>query len=153
MCDYSLHGVRSRPAKVADKLVSTSFWHTPTRGFSAVGEPGIAVCLRPGTELAFESEIKAQASLFRTLLSVLAGQEGGTVIRQRVGRFRQINVDNPNTHHDAIEFPDGTVLLVTHLRPGQLATVLQLPADAQDVPGTDKTQVGPHAPMPVPMHR
>jgi hypothetical protein len=47
------------------------------------------------------------------------------------GRFRQINMDNPATHHDALEFPDGQVILVTHLCNGQRATVLQLPAGAR----------------------
>jgi hypothetical protein len=31
MCDYSLHLVASRPAKVADKLVSTDFVKSITR--------------------------------------------------------------------------------------------------------------------------
>jgi hypothetical protein len=39
-----------------------------------------------------------------------------------------VNVDNPCTHHDALEFPDGQVVLLTHLRANQRATVLQLPA-------------------------
>ena len=55
MCDYSLHTVTSRPAKVGDKLVSTEFRNSVTRGFSAVGDPTVAVCLRPGTEIAFET--------------------------------------------------------------------------------------------------
>ena len=31
-------------------------------------------------------------------------------------------------HHDALEFPDGQIALVTELREGQHTTVLQLPA-------------------------
>ena len=58
MCDYSLHNVRSRPAKLADKLVSTAFCNSITRGFAAVGEPNVAVCLLPGTEVAFESDVE-----------------------------------------------------------------------------------------------
>jgi hypothetical protein len=49
------------------------------------------------------------------------------VIPHRVARFRQVNLDNPCTHHDAVEFPDGRVVLLTHLCTGQHATVLQLP--------------------------
>ena len=49
-------------------------------------------------------------------------------IGQRLARFRQINMDNPVTHHDALEFPDGQVVLLTRLCVGQCATVLQLPA-------------------------
>ena len=39
MCDYSLHHVASRPAKVGDKLVATDFVNSITRGFAAVREP------------------------------------------------------------------------------------------------------------------
>ena len=55
MCDYSLELVASRPAKVGDKLVSASFPHTITRGFVSVDDPNVAVCVLPGTELAFET--------------------------------------------------------------------------------------------------
>ena len=51
MCDFSLQSVRSRPAKVGDKLVTRDFG-TGTRGFSASDDPGMAVCVLPGTELA-----------------------------------------------------------------------------------------------------
>ena len=40
-------------------------------------------------------------------------------------------MDNRCTHHDALEFPDGQVVLLTHLRKGQRATVLQLPAQTK----------------------
>ena len=32
-------------------------------------------------------------------------------IGQRLARFRQVNMDNPVAHHDALEFPDGQVVL------------------------------------------
>src|SRR3981081_1312976 len=57
MCDYSLEHLASRPAKVGDKLVSTKFPNSITRGFSAGGDPNGAFCLMPGTELAFEQEV------------------------------------------------------------------------------------------------
>src|SRR3981189_981253 len=57
MCDYSLHAMASRPAKVGETLITTTFPRTSTRGFAAEGEPGMAVCLLPGTELAFEQEL------------------------------------------------------------------------------------------------
>ena len=44
--------------------------------------------------------------------------------------FRQINKHNPMHHHNALEFPDGQIVLLTFLEPGQQATVLQLPASA-----------------------
>jgi hypothetical protein len=124
MCDYSLHTVASRPAKIGDQLVTTEFWNTTTRGFSAVGEPKVAVCLLPGTEVAFESEVQRTATGFQLRFFKRELEH----IRHKVARFRQVNLDNPHTHHDALEFPDGQVVLLTHLRPGQHASVLQLPA-------------------------
>ena len=50
MCDYSLHAVRTRPAKIEDKLVTTGFNNSITRGFAAVGEPNVAVCRPAGVE-------------------------------------------------------------------------------------------------------
>lgn len=126
MCDYSLHGVASRPAKVGDALITTEFRNTFTRGFSAADEPNVAVCLLPGTELAFETEVERHYGWLQSLIFKKEKWNTG----HKLGRFRQINMDNPATHHDAIEFPDGQVLLLTRLRSGQRATVLQLPAHA-----------------------
>ena len=56
MCDFSLQSVRSRPAKVGDKLVTRNFG-TGTRGFSAADDLGLAVCVMPGTEMAFAGEV------------------------------------------------------------------------------------------------
>jgi hypothetical protein len=124
MCDYSLHYVVSRPAKVGDELVTTKFRESITRGFSAVGEPNVAVCLLPGTEIAFAKEAEHRNPLVRYFLKVLGDYQPSG----KVARFRQINSDNPQTHHDALEFPDGKTVLLTLLRPGRRATVLQLPA-------------------------
>src|ERR1700751_151968 len=57
MCDYSLHSVKSRPAKVGDKLTTHNFG-TGTRGFAAAEDMNIAVCVLPGTELSFAAEIR-----------------------------------------------------------------------------------------------
>jgi hypothetical protein len=43
MCDYSLDFVESRPAKIGDKLVTTKFKNSLTRGFAAIEEP-TSVC-------------------------------------------------------------------------------------------------------------
>jgi len=115
---------------VGDKLVSAKFTNAITGGFAAVGEPDIAVCLLPGTEIAFEKEVEYQHGFFPNL-------KLGKKVGQRVARFRQVNKDEPHVHHDALEFPDGQVVLVTRLREGQRAMVLQLPAvpraeDAED---------------------
>jgi hypothetical protein len=129
MCDYSLHAVASRPARVGDKLVTSKFPRTDTRGFSAIGEPDVAVCLLPGTEIAFDTALPPNFRILRMcagkLRNIMSGEK--TVI-QEVGRFRYVEIENPTAHHDAIEFPNGEVMLLTGLRPGQRATVLQLPA-------------------------
>ena len=52
MCDYSLQNVKSRPAKVGDKLTTHNFY-TGTGGFAAPEDVNTAVCVLPGTELAF----------------------------------------------------------------------------------------------------
>ena len=126
MCDYSLHSVASRPAKVADELVTTQFANSLTRGFSAVAEPSVAVCLLPGTELAFEKE----AEYDHPLAWILPRSRFGKV-QQTVARFRQINMHQPYVHHDALEFANGKVVLLTRLCLGQRATVLQLPVKAR----------------------
>jgi len=135
MCDYSLHGVAARPAKIGDKLVTTQFWNTPTRGFSAVDEPRVAVCLLPGTEVVFENKVERHLTGFQLLL------RRTKPLPQRVARFRQVNTDNPCTHHDALEFSDGQVVLLTHLREGQRATVLQLPAQAKNADAAQQPDV------------
>jgi len=122
MCDYSLDFVASRPAKVGDKLVTTRFPNSMTRGFAAIRDPNVAVCLLPGTEVAFEQEVKYER-FFAVFPSMKFGKLG-----KKVAQFRQINVGKPMVHHDALEFPDGETVLLTWLCEGQHATVLQLPA-------------------------
>jgi hypothetical protein len=126
MCDYSLQYVANRPAKVGDKLVSSQFPNSITRGFSAVEEPNVAVCLLPGTELVFDRDVECEHAL---------GFFPNKKLRENVARFKQINLDNPYDHHDALEFPSGQVVLLTRLCAGQHATVLQLPAGAHRVEG------------------
>ena len=119
MCDYSLHHVATRPAKIEDRLVTTKFHNTITRGFAAVSDPRVAVCLMPGTELAFDRDVESEAAL-----AIFPTKKIG----QRVARFRQVNTDQPTLHHDALEFPDGQIVLLTALCANQYATVLQMPA-------------------------
>jgi len=130
MCDYSLHHVASRPAKVSDRLMTMELAKSSTRGFAAVGElgaklvihdrpPNVAVCLLPGTELAFNDEVRYDRA-FRLL--------GNGRIKHKVARFREIEMNDPHVHYDALEFPNGQVLKLSRLVAGQSATVLQLPA-------------------------
>ena len=113
MCDYSLHAVATRPAEVAETLVSTNF-STGTHGFASPDDPKVAVCLRPGTEIAFENEVQTDGMI--------------KSVGDRLARFRQIDLDKRYQHHDALEFSNGAIVLVTDLTAGQRATVLQLPA-------------------------
>ncbi len=122
MCDYSLQHIASRAAKVQDRLITTAFPNSITRGFASIAVPKVAVCLLPGTEIAFDDDVEFQPA-FRLLRPRTAGQ--------RLARFRQIDTNQLTVHHDALEFPDGQVVLVTRLLPGQTATVLQLPAARQ----------------------
>ena len=134
MCDYSLHHVASVPARVGDKLVSTVFAGTATRGFCAPKEPGVAVCVPPGAELAFEADVEGDR-----ILGVFRRRK----INARVARFRHVNLSEPYAHHDALEFPDGRMMLVTQLAPGQSATVLQLPATAAPANAIREAQADP----------
>ena len=130
MCDYSLHRVASRPAKVGEKLTTTSFEDSLTRGFAAADERNVAVCLLPGTELAFHNKVEYER-VFKLF--------GRARLNQGVARFRQVDKDNPHTHHDALEFPDGRIVLLTRLTAGQTATVLQLPAATQSQGRTSRS--------------
>ena len=116
MCDYSLQTVRSRPAKVGDRLITRHFG-TGTRGFAAQEDSAVAVCVLPGTELAFAWEVEIPA-FFSSRKSV----------GYRTAIFRQVNKETPHVHHDSLEFPDGQTVLLTELCEGQEATILQLPA-------------------------
>jgi hypothetical protein len=120
MCDYSLHSVKSRPAKVDDKLTTRDFG-TGTLGFAASEDANVAVCVLPGTELSFADEVKRRRRV------LWPWQRGA--IGHRTAIFRQINKEEQRAHHDAVEFPDGQIVLLTHLREGQQATVLQLPVE------------------------
>jgi len=120
MCDYSLHSIKSRPARVSDKLITCDF-RTGTRGFAVSGDANVAVCVRPGTELSFAREVMCQP------IGMLGWRD--KVIKHKTAIFRQVNKEKVAAHHDALEFPDGQIVLLTCLREGQEATVLQLPAE------------------------
>ncbi len=111
MCDYSLMHVSPRAAQVGERLLTRNFG-TGTRGFCAPDDPSVAVCLLPGNELAFDRPIDANVP----------------TAQHHLARFRQINKESPLMHHDALELPDGQVILLTRLAEGQVANVLQLPA-------------------------
>ena len=91
---------------------------------------------RPGTELAFEKEVECDAS-FRFLPARKSPH--------KVARFRQVNLNRPAAHHDALEFPDGKIVLVTDLCEGQAATVLQLPSTGRPAHEQDEKEAQDNA--------
>jgi hypothetical protein len=127
MCDYSLHHVKTRPARIGDKLFTRRF--SATGGFCAPEDVNVAVCVLPGTELSFTREVMRSRMW----------PWSSCTIHHKTAVFRQVNMDCPHVHHDALEFPDGEMLLLTYLMEGQQATVLQLPA----------TGVGSKLPQPL----
>ena len=140
MCDYSLHAVSTRPAVVGETLVTTTFRGTSTRGFASEKDLAVAVCMLPGTELAFADDVRYDNRWIWTRTT-----------DWRVGKFNQIDPELHDRHHDAIEFPDGSHVLVTQLCEGQRATVLQLPVTqasseratrAAGAPATESTVTG-----------
>jgi hypothetical protein len=138
MCDYSLHAVASRPAKVGETLVITGFRGTSTRGFAAKDQPGVAVCLLPGTELAFEQEVKYSLQWFSTRRTGFC-----------VARFCQLEPRAPEQHRDALSFPDGSTVLVNTMSEGQQARVIQLPVVGQVLNVGDRPQKSREVPAEV----
>ncbi len=80
----------------------------------------MAVCILPGTELAFEKPVQ-----YQTVLMFRANTGHAVAI------FRQINKGALHINHDALEFPDGKIVLLTRLCEGQKATVLTLPTQSK----------------------
>jgi hypothetical protein len=118
MCDYSLQHAKSRPAAVGDRLTVKSFG-MGTFGFACQDDPAVVVCVLPGTELVFDDNVKLYSFDYVREYAILP---------HRTAVFRQIDMDRPFCHHDAIEFPDGVQILLNFLAQDQVATVLQLPA-------------------------
>ena len=91
MCDYSLHAVASRPAQVGETLITTTLPRTTTRGFASESEPEIAVCMLPGTELAFAGNVKYQGQWLWP-----------KVIESRVGKFSVLDPQLPQRRRRGI---------------------------------------------------
>ncbi len=97
MCDYSLHHLRSRPAKVGDKLTVSDFGHPlRTRGFAAPEDEYLAVCLLPGTELSFANEVRRENSWVpfncRLRVALCCGNRENKLLDEKLHR---INVETP----------------------------------------------------------
>jgi hypothetical protein len=101
----------------------TKNFGTGTTGFCDPVDPDTAVCVLPGTELSFEAPVAI----------VEYGTEP-TITTHRVAVFAQVSKEILHTHHDQVQFPDGTSAMLNRLLVGQHVTVLQLPA----TPTTEK---------------
>ena len=117
-----MQSAKSRPAAVGDKLITKNFG-TGTTGFADINNQDTAVCVLPGTEIAFEQDVRRMYNFLAT---------PGNELGYKVAIFRQVEKDNRHTHHDALEFPTGETVKLTILEHGQKATVLQLPAEPKN---------------------
>src|SRR6202023_842717 len=89
-------GSRGRyPPETREQRKANAVHRTSFRLSGETGEPIVAVCLRPGTELAFDTEVSC-GSHFGFLFS-------GRKLAHKVARFRHVNEDQPYAHHDALE--------------------------------------------------
>lgn len=86
-----LSSLKIPTASVGDQLRTSNF-DTGTRGFTAPEDPATAVCVLPGTELAFNSEIRVYGA--------------ADPMPHKTAIFRQVNREQPHMHHDALELPD-----------------------------------------------
>lgn len=140
MCDYSAQGVKTRAAVKADLLTTASI-SSHTTGFVGINDDSTAVCLRPGTELAFDSPVRARPDNNGIINALVNGSNkllGPVPPDQKVATFMQVNQGMEQKHHDALIFLDGSVVLLHHLEHGQTAEVLSLPADPSTLDGQER---------------
>ena len=136
MCDYSLQTAKSRPAIVGERLQIHNFGCS-TRGFKSADDAGVgsdatAICVLPGTEIAFDAPVKRATLTPSEYGSIYADRNSIVELKSTVAIFRQMDKEHALTHHDAIELADDhDTVLITHLIEGQTARVLQLPAVPQ----------------------
>ena len=118
MCDYSIAAnTKTRAAEKNDRLITHRFGHT--KGFAPQSDPETAVCLLPGTELAFDAPIEKY------------GLMGATSTEQTVAIFEQVDKEQLHCYHDMLELPDGQKILLNDLTEGQTLRVLSLPVSPE----------------------
>lgn len=126
MCNYSGYAAKTRDAVKGDTMV------VHHGGFFEPNNLEMAVCLKPGTELGFSEPIRHCGSYRYS--NHQWNPEGGwaltpSTLKEQVARSRIVGPENL----DAIEFSDGTYMLLTNLIAGQRVKVLQLPVGAVEV--------------------
>ena len=155
MCDYSATGVKQRAAAKKETLISKRI-SSHTVGFVGIGDPSTAVCLLPGTELAFESPVCIREQIPLPILESLHILGHGLFSRlglsrfilrprsrendEKMATFIQVNKDRKDMHHDALRFAGDRIVLLTELKEGQKVVVVSLPADPKTLKGVARTQ-------------
>ena len=122
--------VASRPAVVGDELTLTrSYGGSSSKGFFPTSEENstTAVCLIPGTELAFAEPIKINAC------DSFYYESDHVVSEYSVAKFveKGSKENDKFQYHDALELPNGRQVILQALPMGQKCTVLQLPAQPE----------------------
>jgi hypothetical protein len=121
MCDYSVRNVVVRPARIGDRII-TALLIAEGRGFAAIEDPNIAVCMAAGTELKFDKLIE-----YDPMLSDVPRK-----LRYIRARFWQIT--DRKTDRDALHLKDSFIVPLRILSLGQCATVVKLPVMTQPKP-------------------
>jgi hypothetical protein len=118
MCDYSMHAVKNRKAVVGDKVRTSNFGGKSSPGLESLSEPGVAICLIPGTGVEFNDPIHHTNE----------GRGPHTITDFKITRY--VRKEGHSTEFkDAFQFPDGTVMLMAYLPVGQHGTVTYVPEE------------------------
>jgi hypothetical protein len=117
MCDYSMHAIKNRKAVVGDKIKTSIFNGHSSPGIEscAPGEAMMAICLIPGTGIEFDRPVTYRKNGYAMMVS-----------DYRTAKYVHI----PNaSYSDHLKFPDGSLILIAYLAPGQTGTVAYVPEE------------------------
>jgi hypothetical protein len=133
MCDFSLHAAAQKPAEKGHKMKTARLAYTggSSGGFFDADDPSVAVCLQPGTEVAFDKPPLLRRG-FRAFVPSIIRRGLGEGLPQ-MATFRKVDLSKTHTHHDALEFVGGRVVKIDDLKTGLSARVVSLPVSG-DVP-------------------
>jgi hypothetical protein len=120
MCDYSMHAIKNRKAVVGDKVKTSDFARTSSPGLESITEPGVAICLIPGTGVEFDEPVSRR--------DVTANLGPNVTLPFKIGRYVR-KPGHEAEFHDAFQFPDGTMVLMAYLCMNQHGTVTYVPEE------------------------
>jgi hypothetical protein len=118
MCDYSMHAIKNRKAVVGDKVKTSDFMRTSSPGLESLTEPGVAICLIPGTGVEFDEPVQHRD----------IGLNFNTPIPFKIGRYVR-KAGHETEFKDAVQFPDGSMVLMAYLVTNQTGTVTYVPEE------------------------